>query len=579
MAKEKKAISVLELPLYPEIWQADRINKKMENVARIYNQTRRYLLGQYRALTTRRDFKETSDLIYTLNDLTKNWSGDGGIKEFHEQRCKGYKLDKEENKEKKESGLAKYEELKNQELTAVEFISKLRKIPISSDIFLQELKEIRDSLTKEQKKEYSAKIKELYAERNQSYKDIGLTEFGIISIVLKNSKYYSASVPSRMATLSVSGPLWSAFERLLYKNGENVSYKRFEFSNSIATDGKTGIRLLKDEKGYYLLMSNRNAKAKEMRVRVGEPKTAFEKDMINRNIKIVRVVRRFEKSKYHYYMQLSVEGTPYLKKNDDGSLKHEAGKDLVSLSIWRNELYAVSDKEVRKFALSEGQEAFELEKDRLNKKMEKLRRENNPDNFEEDGTIKKGIIVDGVKQRLVWKESVQYQELKKKKRNLERVHRVNRELLHRKISYSLLEMGSSFVFTKTSFKTNKPEFDEDERLTNTEYRKKKARRKSIQESAPYDLKQKLNSKLSTYGLPEIKELDIKDDLYWYRFDTDSQDRDKLNGEYITLLGKTCPHTAYRAFISRYYDEETQRYDQKAIADNWDKFIDNVLNSI
>ena len=93
MAKEKKTISVLELPLYPEIWQADRINKKMENVARIYNQTRRYLLGQYRALTTRRDFKEASDLIYTLNDLTKNWSGDGGIKEFHEQRCKGYKLD------------------------------------------------------------------------------------------------------------------------------------------------------------------------------------------------------------------------------------------------------------------------------------------------------------------------------------------------------------------------------------------------------------------------------------------------------------------------------------------------------
>lgn len=579
MAKEKKTISILELPIYPEIWQADRINKKMENSARIYNQTRNYLLGQYRVLTNSRAYKETSNLIYTLNDLTRNWSGNDGIEEFHKRRCKGFALDKDENKDKKELGLSKYEALKKETLSDVEFLMQLRKIPISADLFLGELKAIRDTITKEQKKEYAAKIKELYAKRNQAYKDIGLTEFGVNAIVLENGKYYAASVPSNMVMLSVSKPLWSAFERLLYKNGNMVAYKRFEFSNSIATDGKSGMRLLKDEKGYYLLMSNRNAKAKEMKVRVGNPKTDFEKDMINRKIKVIRVIRRFEKTKYHYYMQLSVEGSPYIKTNADGRFKHTVGNNLVSLSIWRNALYAVSDKEVRKFALSVGQEAYEYERDCLNRKMESLRRENNPENFNEDGTIKKGIVINGVKQRLEWNNSLQYKELKRKKQNLERVNRVKKELHHRDIAYSLLEMGSAFIFTKTSFKTNKPEFDEDERLSNAEYRKKKERRKSIQEAAPYDLKQKLNSKLSTYGLPEIKEVDIKDDLYWYRFDTDSQDRDKLNGEYITLLGKTCPHTAYRAFISRYYDEETQKYNQKAIADNWDMFIDNVLESI
>ena len=139
-------------------------------------------------------------------------------------------------------------------------------------------------------------------------------------------------------------------------------------------------------------------------------------------------------------------------------------------------------------------------------------------------------------------------------------------------------MGSDFIFTKTSFKTNKPEWTgEEDKLSNSEYRKKKARRKSIIETAPYDLKQKINAKLSVYGIPEIKDVDIKDSLYWYRFDIDGQDQESLSKEYITILGKSCPFTAYRAFISRYYDEEKQQYNQKEIADNWDKFIENVIN--
>lgn len=582
--KEKKQISILELPLKPEIWQADRLNKKMENAARLYNDARRHFLKQYEQLTRTRVFKEKSDLIYTLIDLTENWTGNNSIQNFHKERCKGYKLDKEENAEKKEKGLQAYKELKNQNLSDIEFIMKLRHIPISSDMFLTELENIRNGLTKEQKKDYTAQIKELYKERNSQYADIGLTEFSVNAKVLELGKYYFASISSNVCNLSVAKPLWAAFERLLYKNGDRVAFKRFEFSNSIASNNKSGIRFVEENGRYYLLITNRNEKAKPMKIIVSSPRNDYEKDMVSRKIKIARIVRRVEgtteKSKYHYYLQLSVEGSPYIKKDANNNEIHKLGKDLVSMSIWRDTLYAVSDNKVKKFILTNGEEAFELKRDSLNRRMEELRRKNNPNNFNEDGTIKKGIIVAGVKQRLIWHNSVEYKKLKMEKQDLERKHRVNRELLHRKIAYELLEMGSDFIFTKTSFKTNKPEWTGDEdKLPNSEYRKKKARRKSITETAPYDLKQKINAKLSVYGIPDIKEIDIKDSLYWYRFDIDGQDQESLSNEYITILGKSCPFTAYRAFISRYYDEERQQYNQKEIADNWDKFIENVSNSL
>ena len=94
-------------------------------------------------------------------------------------------------------------------------------------------------------------------------------------------------------------------------------------------------------------------------------------------------------------------------------------------------------------------------------------------------------------------------------------------------------------------------------------------------SAPYDLKQKINGKLQCFNLPAIIELQIPDSLYWYRFDTDSQDKNALNGEYITLLGRTVPHTAYRAFITRFYDPATKMYDKKQIVAHWDNFVDMI----
>lgn len=581
---DKKEISILELQLKPEIWQKDKINKKMENAARLYNDVRRYFLKQYNELTRTHSFKEKSDLINTLRDLTGNWTGDNNVQDFHKRRCEGYRLDKDENKDKKEKGLLAYGELKEEMLSDLEFLIKLRHLPISADIFLSELKAIRDKLTKSEKKEYTAQIKELYKERNSEYAQIGLTEFSVNAKVLEMGKYYYASLSSTVCSLSVAKPLWTAFEKLLYKNGDKVAFKRFEFSNSVASNNKSGIRFVEEDGKYYLLATNRRENTKPMKIRVSSPRNDYEKDMVSRKIKIARIIRRAEgtteKSKYHYYLQLSVEGSPYIKKDENNNEIHVVGKDLVSMSIWRDTLYAVSDNKVKKFSLSNGGEAFELKRDSLNKRMEELRRKNNPDNFNEDGTIKKGIVVDGVKQRLTWHNSVEYRRLKMEKQDLERKHRVNRELLHRKIAYELLEMGSDFIFTKTSFKTNKPEWTgEEDKLSNSEYRKKKARRKSIIETAPYDLKQKINAKLSVYGIPEIKDVNIKDSLYWYRFDIDGQDQESLSKEYITILGKSCPFTAYRAFISRYYDEEKQQYNQKEIADNWDKFIENVINAL
>lgn len=422
----------------------------------------------------------------------------------------------------------------------------------------------------------SERLKEAYDRSNTILKENGFSEYGFVDQVLRISKYYQKHVSSTMASISIAKPMWSSFEKLLFGNGNEVKFKRYSDIMSLASDNKSGIRFLQDEKGYYVFISNRMAKAKPLKLYVKKP-SLYELELLSQKIKIVRIVKRIEKGNRKYYCQLTLEGTSPIKRDKVGEPKHTFGNGKVGIAIWRGCLCAVSDTENYKVSLAtEDETFFKEEREKLSRNIEHLRRVGNPQNFNEDGTVKRGIIgADGNKQRLIWYESGNLKKEKAKLKELYRKHSVYKKLHQDKIVLKLLSMGDEFFFADTSFLNTKPEWDEENPLSNSEYKRKKERRRSIQEYAPATLLLKLDMKLSSMNGERILRHSLPEELYWYQHEKGISDKELFVGSRLLIGDNVVDHTMYRAFLSRHFGTTAENvYDQKALNMEWNHFLCN-----
>src|SRR5260370_19019013 len=139
-------------------------------------------------------------------------------------------------------------------------------------------------------------------------------------------------------------------------------------------------------------------------------------------------------------VQLVLEGHACLKK------KHEqTGSDTVGLDIGPQTL-AIVPREAKADLVTFCSELAPnaKKKRRLQRKMERQRRANNPDNYDEKGRVKKG------KKR--WKESKRYKATRRHHANAERRLSAHRKSLHGKLAHDILKLGNTIHIEKTSFK-------------------------------------------------------------------------------------------------------------------------------
>lgn len=438
--------------------------------------------------------------------------------------------------------------------------------------YAAETADAEDGVAETKKKSrHSERLKNAFKTKQDMLKEYGFTKFTFLSDAIIYAKPYARQIPSKMASLSIGTPMWTAFEKYFFSNGQRIHYKKYQNFNSIETDNKSGLRLLTDDKGKdYLLLSNRNAGAKPLCINLRPYETDYDKAMKSGEIKIIRIVRRRQNNKDRFYAQTVIKVQPFIKTDIQGLPLHPIGTGAVGLAIWQGTLYAVSSAQVKKFDLMPGNEEYQLKKDELNKSLTLLRQALNPDNYEEDGQIKKGIIdPNGRRVKLIWRYNNRYYRLRDKKREMERKHKDNMSILKNKIVYELLSMGDEFFIYDVSYRKDKPEWDEDNPLPQKEYRKKKRRRKSIQDSAPAELVTKLNNKLAMYDKPPVVKVHIKDKDYWYNHKKAGEDMTAYKGDVVCIGDNVIPHTVYRAFLVRFYDGE---YRQDEIQSEWETFL-------
>jgi transposase len=167
------------------------------------------------------------------------------------------------------------------------------------------------------------------------------------------------------------------------------------------------------------------------------------------NIKYVRLVRRkapspqaqgADKDGTRYYVQLVLEGHAFVKP------KHEkVGKDTIGLDIGPSTLAIVPRSGAADLiTFCEELTPDTRNKRRLQRKMDRQRRANNPDNYDEKGRVKKG--------RLHWKESKRYKATRRQHAHTERKLAAYRKSLHGHLAHRIAQVGTTINIEKTSFK-------------------------------------------------------------------------------------------------------------------------------
>ena len=246
-----------------------------------------------------------------------------------------------------------------------------------------------------------ARIRELYLEnaqkteefraciktRSKLLQDAGFSEYAFKSDIKAYYKHFNENIGSSVAVHGIAPQVWTAFEKKLFYNGKIVHYRKPGDIRSLrgySVTGKSG--------GTEIIFRGTYIEWKGLKLPLKcNPDNAYEQEMLNYRIKYVRILRKPGKNKEHWYAQLSLEGKPVIKRNPITlEANHTVGHGSVGIDIGPQTIAFCAASEVNLMELADQVQNIEHEKRILQRKLDRSRRATNPDNYAEDGTIRRG---------------------------------------------------------------------------------------------------------------------------------------------------------------------------------------------
>lgn len=221
---------------------------------------------------------------------------------------------------------------------------------------------------------------------------------------------------------------FKALERMAFGKAKKVRFKqKGQFASLEGKTNKQGIR--------WTGNSIEWSKLKLPGIIINDPVLLHG---LSSKIKYVRLVRRILNQKTYWYAQLVCEGKPYQK------LKNLIGDGNVGIDLGVSTVAIVGDKKTiwTPFAVELTSKQKKIRK--LQRKMDRQRRANNPNNFNPNGTIRKGSKL--------WNNSNRYKKIVAKKREIERKQAAHRKSSHGKLVNQTLKLGKHIKTEKVSVK-------------------------------------------------------------------------------------------------------------------------------
>lgn len=169
-----------------------------------------------------------------------------------------------------------------------------------------------------------------------------------------------------------------------------------------------------------------------------DPEDPVIRHALSCRVKYVRLVRRKINGRNRFYAQLVLEGAPYQKP------ENALGEGVVGIDAGPSTIVRVNGTEARLDRFCEELANKEAEIRRLQRRLDRSRRANNPENYNPDGTVKKGPKR--------WKKSRTYLKTQARLAEIWRKLSAHRRSLIGRLVNETLRMGNVFKFEKLSYR-------------------------------------------------------------------------------------------------------------------------------
>ena len=339
--------------------------------------------------------------------------------------------------------------------------------------------------------------KDIWKQMNDIRKQYGMSEYSFHKDVKQMQKHFKDNIDSFTAQ-KIATELWKSYEKLFYRNGKKVYYKKHGSFNTLeGKSNKQGIRFKDD----VLIWNGLIIPV------IVDYDNYYDYQAFQRDICYCRIVRKFIRKRYKYYVQIVFKGNPPVKVNiETGEIKHHIGQGDVGLDIGISTIAIVSETDVKILELADQVQNIENQKQKLLRKMDRSRRATNPNNYNQDGTIKK----QGNK-KVIWNKSNHYIKYQNKLKELYRKQADVRKYQHECLANYIISLGNKIYVEKMNFKGLQRRSKSTEKNGKGKFKSKKRFGKSLANKAPSMLLSIIDRKLKYFGeeLIEINTFEAK----------------------------------------------------------------------
>ena len=277
------------------------------------------------------------------------------------------------------------------------------------------------------------------------------------------------------------------------------------------------------------------------------------------------LVPKLIRGKYRVYLHLTIEGRAKPKYDRFGNSRHKYGRGMIGADIGTQTVAYTSDTEVGLKNLSERGRSIQ-KSERLERlyyrAMDRSRRATNSQNYNEDGTIKKG--------RKTWRYSNHYKKLKEKFSELCRINAINRQLAINEDANYLRSLGDVFITEPRNAGKLMKRAKETTVNSKGKFNKKKRFGKSIKNRCPSGFQATVEEKFKTTGGTYIE---VSNDYRASQYDhtADEYIKKKLSDRMYHLAdGTLVQRDWYSSFLLYCYDYRTKNIDRDRCISEFEK---------
>ncbi len=355
----------------------------------------------------------------------------------------------------------------------------------------KELAELNKSYYKDEnskKSKLNDKLrKEKYKELTALLGEYGINEYSLINEMTPMYKPFNKNIDNKTAQ-ALASRAWRALEKLIYSNAERVNFVIFDELYSV--EGKWNASGITYRDG-VIKWNKLNMPV------IIKNNDIYAQKAIQDRIKYCRIIRKMIRGKYKFYVQLVMEGLPPIKVNQDGEIKRNIGLGNVGIDIGTRTIAFSSKYDVKLLELCPEVENIQKEKNKLQRKLDRQRRSNNPNNYNEDGTIKRGV-------KLEWIKSNKYIKTQNELREIQRKQADIRKQSHEKLANYIISLGDRILVETMQFQGLQKRAKKTTKNKQSKFNKKKRFGKSLANKAPAKLIEIINRKLNYDGLKILK---------------------------------------------------------------------------